>query len=254
MEITLLKSILMAVAIGIASGSIGAFIILKRMALVGDALSHVALPGIALTLAYGVDPFWGVLIFLILAAAIIWFLEERTKLPSDAIVGLLFTASLAIGILTIPDSEILESLFGEFPELSLTLLVLILLTASFLSLLTFFLAKHFIFSIVSPELSGLKKGGKYLNLVLLLIFSSVVALGIKLVGTLLMGALTIIPAAIAKNISRSVSAYLIFSASLGAFISTAGVLAAHTFLFLPGPTIILLGVALFLGSLVFIPR
>jgi zinc transport system permease protein len=78
-----------------------------------------------------------------------------------------------------------------------------------------------------------------------------VALGIKLVGTLLMGALTIIPASIAKNICRSTRAYLVTSSVLGGIISLTGVLAAHTFHFLPGPAIILLGVALFLASLYF---
>ena len=89
---------------------IGAFIILKRMALVGDALSHVALPGIALALFYAVDPFWGVLIFLLAAAVIVWWLEGRTTLPGDALVGLLFTTSLAVGVLAIPNREIIHSL------------------------------------------------------------------------------------------------------------------------------------------------
>ena len=54
-----------ALAIGLASGGIGAFVVLRRMALVGDALSHVALPGIAFALAYAIDPFWGVVASLV---------------------------------------------------------------------------------------------------------------------------------------------------------------------------------------------
>src|SRR5882724_2922653 len=97
MDLPLVPSLVSASALGIASGGIGTFIILKRMALVGDALSHVALPGIALALFYAVDPFWGVLIFLLAAAVIVWWLEGRTALPGDALVGLLFTTSLAVG-------------------------------------------------------------------------------------------------------------------------------------------------------------
>ena len=59
MNLPIVSSLVSASAVGIASGGIGAFIILKRMALVGDALSHVALPGIALALVYELDPFWG---------------------------------------------------------------------------------------------------------------------------------------------------------------------------------------------------
>lgn len=245
------QTLLIALAVGVASGSIGAFVILKRMALVGDALSHVALPGIALALAYGVDPFFGVLLFLLGAAVIIWWLEGRTKLPTEAIVGLLFTASLAVGILTIPDTEILESLFGEFPIFQPLVLFLVLGSAAFFTLASFFFARRFLYAVVSPELSRIDGGGKWYDLLLLLIFSFVVALGIKLVGTLLMGALTIIPAAVAKNISRSMKGYMVLSAFLGGAVSVLGTLLALRFGFLPGPTIILLGVGVFIITLIF---
>jgi ABC-type Mn2+/Zn2+ transport system permease subunit len=239
-----------ALLVGIASGSVGPFILLKRMALVGDALSHVALPGIALALFYGADPFYGVIVFLTAAAFLIFWLEGRSHVPPDAIVGLLFTASLAVGILIIPNAEIVESLFGAFPVLSLPFLLVILSTAAVLSLLCFVLARHFLFLIVSPDLAKVHGLGRKYDLALLLI----VALGIKLVGTLLMGALTIIPAAVAKNVSRSVRGYVILSALLGGAISVAGIWMADALRLLPGPSIILFGVGLFLLSLVVTPR
>jgi zinc transport system permease protein len=77
----------------------------------------------------------------------------------------------------------------------------------------------------------------------------VVALGIKLVGTLLMGALTIIPAAIARNVTVSMKHYLVLAATLGGGIAVLGVLVSAACATRPGPTMILLGVALFLLSL-----
>jgi zinc transport system permease protein len=239
-----------ALLVGIASGSVGPFILLKRMALVGDALSHVALPGIALALLYGADPFYGVIVFLTAAAFLIFWLEGRSSIPPDAIVGLLFTASLAVGILIIPNAEIVESLFGAFPVLSLPFLLVILSTAAVLSLLCFVLARRFLFLIVSPDLAKVHGLGRKYDLALLLIFAMIVALGIKLVGTLLMGALTIIPAAVAKNVSRSMRGYVILSALLGGVISVGGMWMADALRLLPGPSIILFGVALFLMSLV----
>ncbi len=238
-----------ALLVGIASGSIGPFILLRRMALVGDALSHVALPGIALALTYGLDPFYGVIVFLIAAAFAIYWLEGRSRVPPDAIVGLLFTASLAIGILILPDSEIIESLFGAFPVLSLPFLLSILTAAAVLAALCFLLAKRFLFLIVSPDLAKVHGLTRKYDLALLVIFAMIVALGIKLVGTLLMGALTIIPASIAKNLSGSMRRYVIFSAALGGAISVAGVWLADMFRFLPGPSIVLLGIAVFVLSL-----
>ena len=238
-----------ALLVGIASGSVGPFLLLRRMALVGDALSHVALPGIALALLYGIDPFYGVIVFLIAAAFLIFWLEGRSRVPPDAIVGLLFTASLAIGILILPNADVIESLFGAFPVVSLPFLLLILCIAAVLSALCFLLAKRFLFLIVSPDLAKVEGLGRAYDLALLLIFAMIVALGIKLVGTLLMGALTIIPASIAKNLSRSMRQYIITSAALGGAISVAGVWLADSFRFLPGPTIVLLGIGLFLVSL-----
>lgn len=240
-----------ALFVGIASGSVGPFILLRRMALVGDALSHVALPGIAVALAYGIDPFYGVLVSLIAAAFLIFWLQGRSRVPPDAIVGLLFTASLAIGILILPDSEVIESLFGVFPVLSLPFLLAILFAAAVLSALCFILTRRFLFVIISPDLARVNGFGRGYDMALLLIFAIIVALGIKLAGTLLMGALTIIPASIAKNLSRSMRLYVIVSAALGGAISVTGVGIAAKFGFPPGPSIVLLGVGLFLLSLPF---
>ncbi len=254
MDSTSHASFWIALAVGIASGSVGPFILLRRMALVGDALSHVALPGIALALVYGIDPFYGVIAFLIGAAFVIFWLEGRSRVPPDAIVGLLFTASLAIGILMIPNAEIVESLFGAFPAMSPGLLVLVLLTALALAALCFAMAKRFLFLIVSPDLAKVHGLDRKYDLALLVIFAMIVALGIKLVGTLLMGALTIIPAAIAKNVSASMRRYVIVSTVLGGAVAVAGVWLAERFHFLPGPSIVLLGVALFVLSLPFTRR
>lgn len=251
METSFLHSLLIAGAVGSASGAIGAFIILKRMALVGDALSHVALPGIAVALAYGIDPLWGVMASLLAAACIIWRLEQATTLPADALVGLLFTASLAVGILTIPNHEIIESLFGGFPLLSFPLLALIVGAALVATIFSFVGTRTFLFSIISPELARIHGIKRYHDAALLILFALIVALGIKLVGTLLMGALTIIPASIAKNTTGTMKSYMALSTALGGMLAVAGIIVSYQFGFLPGPTIILLGVGAFIFSLLF---
>lgn len=251
MEVFILQPFLIALAVGTASGAVGAFVVLRRMALVGDALSHVALPGIALALVYHIDPFWGVLGFLLAAALLIWRLEQKTTLPVEALVGLLFTASLAVGVLVIPDYEIIESLFGAFPEFGRFAFVFFLLWTCLLTFLTFIFARSFIFSVVSGDLARLRDRRRLFDLFFFLVFSATVALGIKLIGTLLMGALTIIPASVAKNMARSMQGYIVWSAILGAGIAGTGVLIASALhLVHPGPPIILFGVALFLVSFI----
>ncbi|HZP92441.1 MAG TPA: metal ABC transporter permease [Burkholderiales bacterium] len=244
-----LGQLLLAALIGAASGAIGSFILLRRMALVGDALSHVALPGIALALAYRVDPFWGVIGTLLAAAVLVNWLEAKSELSTDALVGLLFTASLAVGILAIPDAEILESLFGAFPALSPLESAATAGSAALMLAGTFLFARRFLFRIVSEDLAQSSGVGRGYDLLLLVVFSSVVALGIKLVGTLLMGALTIIPAAIARNVSSGMRRYLLIAVAIGALISVIGVSAAALWALRPGPTVVLVGVACFVASL-----
>jgi len=252
MESQFLQTILIAFAVGLASGSIGAFIILKRMALVGDALSHVAFPGIALALLYHIDPWWGVVSFLFIAAFLIWWLERKTSLPVEGLVGLLFVASLAAGILMISDIEAIESLFGNFFLMSFPALILFLISACALAFLSYFLARRFIFVAVSEELASVARIGNGYHLLFLIIFALIVSLGVKLVGTLLMGALTIIPPLIAKNIGRAMKTYIILSSAIGAGIAVSGVIIARYYGFLPGPTIVLLGIFIFIFSLPFI--
>lgn len=249
MDLFILPTILIAAAIGVASGSIGAFVVLERLALAGDALSHVALPGIALALAYGIDPFFGAVAFLTSAAVVVWSMRTKTNLPTDALIGILFTASLAIGILTIPDYEIIESLFGEFPQLPAPYLIAIIALALGLAFLVFWFSRQFAFRNISRELARASGFGERYELLLLVLFAVIVALGIKLVGALLMGALTIIPALAARNLTQSMRGYIMVSTILGGLIATIGIITANVYNFLPGPTIVLLGIIVFLGSL-----
>ena len=70
--------------------------VLEKMALVGDALSHVALPGLALGILYNFNPFFGAFAFLFASAVAIWELRRITKLSFETLVGAVFTLSLAI--------------------------------------------------------------------------------------------------------------------------------------------------------------
>ena len=104
-------TIIVALFIGAAAGYLGSAMVLKRMSLVGDALSHVALPGMALAMLYNMNPFIGAFVFLVFGILLVWKMEKSTKLPIENLVGIIFTASLAIGILITPEPELIEALF-----------------------------------------------------------------------------------------------------------------------------------------------
>ncbi len=238
--------------IAAAGGLLGAFALLRRMALVGDALSHVALPGIALGLLFHFNILFGSLAFLLLGTFIIWAVEHKTKLPTDTVVGVSFTLSLAIGALLTPETEILEALFGDITKLSrfdfwwavgLSLVIIILLL---------YFSRRFILTLISTDLSrSVGHTPHRLELLFLLIFALAVAVGIKFVGALLMGSLIIIPAAASRNLSRSMSSYLLLSALIGILAAVLGILGARFYNLPPGPVFILVAGALFFISIFF---
>src|SRR3989344_7288355 len=117
MEINYLQ-LIGGISIGLASGYLGSFMVLKRMALVGDALSHVALPGVALGLIFNFNPLLGAFATLFLGIVCIWLIEQKTRLSTESLVGLFFTVSLAIGLIITPEPELLEALFGDISKVT----------------------------------------------------------------------------------------------------------------------------------------
>jgi ABC-type Mn2+/Zn2+ transport system permease subunit len=246
---TLILSICIGVSVGLSAGYLGSLMVLEKMALVGDALSHVALPGLALGILLDFNPFLGAFAFLFVSAVVIWHLGRVTKLSFETIVGAMFTLALAIGILIIPEPELLEALFGDITKVTIIETGVAVLVSAVAMLLANRIYKRLVLSMISEELA-VSKGipVSKINLLYLLLVSLVVAVGIKIVGTLLVGFLVIVPAAAAKNLSSDLFKYAVLSAVFGAVSAFAGILSS-SFLNLPtGPLIVISGVTIFVVS------
>jgi len=247
MESNLLILILTGAFVGAAAGYLGSFMVLKRMSLVGDALSHVALPGMAIALTLNISPIIGAFIALTLAIIGIWYFSENSKLYPEALVGIFFTASLALGVLITPEPELLEALFGNIEKISLIEGILAILLSIVIIFIAKAISKKIILGIISEELA--KSTGiavSKVNLVYLLLVGAIVALGVKFVGTLLMGALVIVPAASAKNISDGIKNYYMISIIFGVFASVIGIIVATLFHFQTGPIVVLTSIFIFI--------
>jgi ABC-type Mn2+/Zn2+ transport system permease subunit len=246
---TLILSICIGVSVGLSAGYLGSLMVLEKMALVGDALSHVALPGLALGILLNFNPFLGAFAFLFVSAVVIWHLGRVTKLSFETIVGAMFTLALAIGILIIPEPELLEALFGDITKVTIIETGVAVLVSAVAMLLANRIYKRLVLSMISEELA-VSKGiaVSKINLLYLLLVSLVVAVGIKIVGTLLVGFLVIVPAAAAKNLSSDLFKYAVLSAVFGAVSAFAGILSS-SFLNLPtGPLVVISGVTIFVVS------
>lgn len=250
-----LMSLLVGLFVGGAAGLLGSFMVLKRMSLVGDALTHVALPGVALGLLFGFNPFFGAFGFLALAVLAIWKIGETTKLPTETIVGIFFALSLAAGILLTPKLELLEALFGDISKTQIFDALFAILGSLAVFLITAKIYKKFMLAVISEDVA--KSAGvsvEKINLLFLILVALVVALGVKVVGTLLMGALVIIPAASAKNFSGKMQSYISLSVIFGIFSVGAGLFLAKILNLPPGPMVVLASIVPFLVSLLAIKR
>jgi len=248
-----------AIFTGAATGYLGSLMITKKMSLVGDALGHLALPGIGLALVWGQNITWGALAFLFVGVILIWLLETRTHLSTETLVGVTFVLSLAVGFLITPEPELLEALIGDISRVR----QFDAWVAGFLSVVILAVAykiySKLMLSFLSEDLaSSVGVNVKKYNLFYLLIIAIAVALGIKVVGSLLVGAMLIVPAAAARNLSHNMSQYALGSAAIGvlscilgvfiSFFMKAGLLGYYVNLPV-GPVIILASIFFFAISL-----
>lgn len=251
LETGFLISTIAGLATAVSAGFLGTFMVMRRISLVSDALSHVALPGLALALIYNFNPYFGAFAALLIAAILVAGIEQRTKLPVDAVVGVLFSASLAFGILLTPDHELLEALFGDFTDISTIEAVTTVIVSLGIMAVTALIWRPLMLSIVAADMAHLpSKKARFAELVFLMMLAGVVALGIKFVGTLLMGTLTVIPAAAAKNVAKSLLGFALTSMAFAAISVILGMGAVFLWGIPAGAAVVLVAAGIFLLTLV----
>jgi ABC-type Mn2+/Zn2+ transport system permease subunit len=221
----------------------------KHMALVGDALSHVALPGLALGMLFSFNAFIGAFLFLAASVIATWYLQKSTTLSIEAIIGVLFVLALSIGILITPKVDLLEALFGDVSKITLTDTIITVLVSLFVVFVTRRIYNRLAISMISKELALASRiKVERINLIFLLLVAIIVAVGIKEVGTLLVGAVVIVPAAAAKTISTTLSRYSLMSATFGLASATLGVVLSRYVNLPAGPLVVIVGTAIFAGG------
>jgi ABC-type Mn2+/Zn2+ transport system permease subunit len=249
--ITLTLGLVVGAFVGSTAGYLGSIMVSKHMALVGDALSHVALPGLALGILFNFNPFIGAFSLLVITVIVTWYLQKSTTLSVEAIIGVLFVLALAIGILITPRVDLLEALFGDVSKITLTDTIITVLVSVCVIFVTRTIYEKLIVSMISKELAVASRiKVERINLIYLFLVATIVAVGIKEVGTLLVGAVVIVPAAAAKNISSTLSGYRIMSAIFGLASATSGVILSSYVNVPAGPLVVIVGTAIFAAGLV----
>lgn len=248
-----------AVVIGVVSGAVGCFIILRGMSLMGDAISHAVLPGVAISYILGINFFVGAIIFGLLSSIIITFIKNNSIIKGDTAIGITFSSFLALGVILIgianSSTDLFHILFGnilavqdidKWLTIGVSIAVLVVIVLFFKELLITS------FDPLMAKAIGMKVNFYHYLLMVLLTLVSVTAM--QSVGTILIVAMLITPAATAYLYTNSLRKMIILSSSLGAVSSVLGLFIGYSFNIAVGSSIVITSAIIFAISFLVSPK
>ena len=245
------RALIAGVIVGVLLAALGVFVVMRKMAFFGDGIAHASLAGIALGILVGIAPLPVAIAYAIAVALIIYALERSTALSSDTIIGILFTASMALGVVimsVVPgfQPELISFLFGNILTITAGDIITI---ASFATAILFWLLvwrRELIYTTLDIDNATIAGVPTQLHTVLLYISLAIsVVLGVKLLGIILVSALLIIPAATSRLLSGSFNSFFWTSIILSVLFVVLGLLLSFILDAPSGATIILVATALF---------
>jgi zinc/manganese transport system permease protein len=251
-------------ALALSAGPVGVFLMLRRMSLVGDAMAHAILPGVAIGfLAAGLNVFAmtiGGLIAGVLIALIAGTVSRITSLQEDASLAVFLLVSLAFGVVIVTANgieieQLMDFLFGETAAKMNAEKLLVIAANATISLLALALIyRPLVLECVDPGfLRSVSRGGGIAHLVFLTILVLNLISGFHALGTLLGVGIMIIPAAIARFWTRDITAMIGLAVASSLFSGWAGLLLSFHANIPSGPAVTLFAGLLYVGSILFGP-
>lgn len=244
MDDFLIRALLAGMGIAVVAGVLGCFIVWRRMAYFGDSLAHSALLGIALGLLTGINLNIGVVLICSVFAMLLVWLQSREVLATDTLLGILAHAALSFGLVAIylldrPTFELNSYLFGDILSVMRQDLWWVAGGGTFVLLVLWRFWSALVLVSINAELAKAESVNTFwLNVLLMVLMTIVVALSIRIIGILLITSLLIIPAASARLLARSPEQMAILAALLGCCAVLLG-LGASAFVDTPsGPSVV----------------
>jgi zinc transport system permease protein len=244
------RAILASVLVGATAPAFGVFLVLRRLSLIADTLSHVALAGVAIALLTKTFAPVVALIATTIAAVSIEELRMRRLLPGDAALAVFLYGSLAVAVVLISiadgfNSTLFSYLFGSvltvtqtdlwsMAALAIVISVFMLMFSSELAQITF-----------DPDLARINGVRVHLlNLGLAVLTGATITVSMRVVGVLLVGALIVIPVLVSLRITKGLSRTVIASSIVGVFVAVVGMVIAYYADIAPGGTVVLTAITL----------
>ena len=253
------NALMTAIVIGVVSGAVGCFIILRSMSLMGDAISHAVLPGVALSFMLGINFFIGAIVFGLLASFIITFIKENSVIKGDTAIGITFSSFLALGVILIglanSSTDLFHILFGNILAVQDSDMWLTLGVSGLVLFLIVLFFKELLLTSFDPILAktmGINVNFYHYLLMGMLTLVSVTAM--QSVGTILIVAMLITPAATAYLFTSSLKSMMLLASTLGALTSVLGLFLGYSFNIAAGSSIVLTSTIIFLVSFFLSPK
>jgi ABC-type Mn2+/Zn2+ transport system permease subunit len=250
------NGLIVATLAGALCGLIGVFVVLKGMSYIGHGLSHAIFGGFAASSLLGVSYFLGAGAWGLASALAIASVTRRRAIGSDAAIGVITTASFAIGLILGdlfrgPTQSFEAALFGSILGVSTNDVLALVLVSVFTVAVVFFAYRRLLFTTFDPEVadvSGVRVAR--VDALLMLVLATVILATMQVVGVTLLAATLVIPATVARMLTNSFSRMLWIATGLGALCGFVGMNLSYHLDWKTGPTIVLVGTAMFVGVLV----
>lgn len=237
------KSILAAIGIALATSPIGVFVLWKRMAYFADAVSHSAIFGLAIATILAILPIYGIVICAVIFCFLMFFINKISLYSTDSMIGIVSYSLMSIGMILLAifpnEIELEEYLFGNLLNLSITNIIMIYLIAALVLLSVIRYFDRLLLATINSDLAKISGiDPEKLQLKFLLMTAFVVACLIKIVGIFLIMSIIVLPAAIARNFSKTPKQMLFMGIISSVIVMTIGATISIYFELPSSPSII----------------
>ncbi len=250
------RALITSIIVGMVCGTVGSLIVLRGLSLMGDAMSHAVLPGVALSFLFGIPMFIGALITGMIASIFIGYITSSSKTKPDAAIGISFTAFLASGIIIISlintTTDLYHILFGNLLAITNSAFLTTIVIGSIVLILIIIFYRPLMISTFDPtfsRMSGLNT--TLLNYFVMLLLSLVTVASIQTVGIILVVALLITPASTAFLISKKLYSMMIIASLISVISSIVGLYYSYIYNIPSGATIVLCTFVIYIITLFF---
>lgn len=253
------KALITSVTVGIICGVIGCFIVLRGLALMGDAISHAVLPGVAISYMLGINYFYGAVLTGMLTAVGIGLVSQNSRVKSDSSIGIVFSAAFALGIILIAKAQtatdLTQILFGNVLAVKSSDMWMTMIIGAIVLIVVILFYKELLISTFDETMAkayGLPT--RFIHYVVMILLTMVTVASLQTVGVVLVVAMLITPASTAYLLTDRLSSMIVLSSFFGALSAFIGLYLSFLYNLSSGAIIVLAATVLFILAFIFSPK